>query len=240
MANLIYRETDVAPVRAGSTVKADKLTYAELDGNFKLIDDALLALKQGGVDDASLTAAKLEASGVTAGAYGTTKKVAKLTVNNQGLVIATEEVDIDYSIKQVVTAIYTDNTNITTIIPLDNTKPQNTEGTEILSLAITPTKTTSKLLVEFDGMVGIDAGGTFVVAVFDAGTDALGAKAHFLSSTDPQSVSASWILSPGVITEVVYKIRVGPGAAGTIRMNGTSSAGLFGGAAMTTLRITEI
>ena len=98
MADIIYRETDVKPTRSNSSVKATPLTNAELDGNLKLIDEDLKALRQGGVDDRSLVANKLELSGVNAGEYGSATKVAKVTVNDSGLVTAASEVSILFSL----------------------------------------------------------------------------------------------------------------------------------------------
>ncbi len=41
----------------------------------------------------------------------------------------------------------------TTVMPADNTIPQNTEGDEYMTLAITPTNTNNKLLIEVEWQI---------------------------------------------------------------------------------------
>ncbi len=55
----------------------------------------------------------------------------------------------------------------------------------------------------------------------------------------PRALSLEHEEVPGVITAVTYSIRVGP-SAGTARMNGTSAARRYGGAARSTLILEEI
>ena len=56
------------------------------------------------------------------------------------------------SVVQVAYGEYTANVNLTTVIPYDDTVPQNTEGTEILSVSITPRFVNSKVLVSYRGL----------------------------------------------------------------------------------------
>jgi hypothetical protein len=56
------------------------------------------------------------------------------------------------SVIQTSYAEYTANSNLTAVIPVDDTIPQNTEGTEILTATITPKFATSLILVRFDGV----------------------------------------------------------------------------------------
>ena len=53
------------------------------------------------------------------------------------------------AVLQFKSAEYTTRTSVTTVIPFDDTVPQNDEGTEIITLAITPTSTSNKLVIEF-------------------------------------------------------------------------------------------
>ena len=55
------------------------------------------------------------------------------------------------SVVQTAYAEYTANSNITAVIPNDDTIPQNTEGTEIINLSITPRFATSVILCRFHG-----------------------------------------------------------------------------------------
>ena len=54
------------------------------------------------------------------------------------------------SVVQTVYAEYVANTNLTAIIPGDDSIPQNTEGTEILTASITPRFATSTILIRFE------------------------------------------------------------------------------------------
>lgn len=241
MADIIYRETDAIPTRTSSSVKAAPLTNAELDGNLKLIDEELAALKGGDLDDRSLTPDKLIVSGVTAGVYGTSTKVAKVTVNDSGLVQDIEEEDILMPVKQSVVATYTNNENFTTVTPFDDTIPQITEGSQVFSVDITPISSTSKLIIEFDGMVAVTTPGIVTFALHQGtDADAVAARSHFLSSTDPQSLSMRFVVTPNVLTSLTFSLRVGPSGVNTVRLNGTSTARRLGGASAATFRITEI
>jgi len=59
----------------------------------------------------------------------------------------------------------------TTTIPLDDTIPQNNEGTEFLTLAITPTNASNKLKIEVSGLWGTSADTNWVIlALFQDST----------------------------------------------------------------------
>lgn len=133
-------------------------------------------------------------------------------------------------------------TTISTVIPFDDTIPQITEGDQVLSLAITPTSSSSVLVVEFTGMLGNNtAGGTTSVALFrDAGVNAV-------YSTEGTSANAAWPVSTPFIyytssasaSTTTFTVRVGPDTAQTASINGTGSARRFGGTTELVLTITE-
>jgi hypothetical protein len=144
-------------------------------------------------------------------------------------------------------ASYTANTNLTPSIPSDDTIPQNTEGTEILTATITPQSASSKVKVSFTCFFGA-AGGTSAsaeaaAALFkDSGANAIHASYNFHSAgaglNIVQTLSLVYIDSPATTSAVTYKIRVGAGA--TIRLNGTTTGRVFGGAAAANLVVEEI
>lgn len=153
---------------------------------------------------------------------------------------------------------YLTNANLTTNIPLDDTIPQNTEGTEILNVSITPSSVTNRVRATFTGYIsgGPSVEQHAIAALFkDSVASALAATATKLSDTsNTYSVcngnATSHIAStrqiqlvfehvPGVTSAVAYKIRVG-GSGGTVRMNGSSTARYFGGVASATLVLEEI
>lgn len=147
------------------------------------------------------------------------------------------------SVIQTVSATpYTANANLGTI-PLDNTIPQNTEGTQILTLNITPRSSTSQIRLLFNGFGGADTSGVcLTVAVFRSGNvNAL--KTVSASAPNPNNLimlSLDWIDTPASTAQQTYSIRAGINV-NIGRMNGNVSIGqFFGGSAACTLVAQEI
>lgn len=142
---------------------------------------------------------------------------------------------------------YTSNANLSTTIPLDDSIPQNNEGTEILTASITPKSTSNRIRVTFQGSgthTVNDA--TAIAALFrDSVADAL-AAIHFLESGADTTTDRTFPLplvfehAPATLSAITYKIRVGLSASGNLRFNGSSSARLFGGVSRATLVVEEI
>ena len=146
------------------------------------------------------------------------------------------------SILQTVSATpYTANTNIPTVIPDDDTIPQITEGTEILTLTITPAFTTSRIRLVFNGFGGTSVAAGLVAALFRTGTaNALKTTVGISAAGGRIQADIDWIDAPVSILAQTYTIRVGPGTAATLRMNGISTARHYGGSAACTLVALEI
>lgn len=140
-----------------------------------------------------------------------------------------------------VTATYATNANLTTILPGDDTIPTSSEGTEILSASITPKTTTNKLRCRFSGF-GTTAANTYTfVGALYQGTTCIDFALLFPSvanQTLQMVMEAEY--TPGVTTSQTISVRIGPGAAGTVRMNGTTAARFGGGSANCTLVVEEI
>jgi hypothetical protein len=140
----------------------------------------------------------------------------------------------------------TDNTYTTagTILPLDDTIPQNTEGDEILSVAITPTNASSTLIIE--SLVNVSETGVasldFACAVFvDTTADAIyAAPGTVVSSNNFVAHVMRHQVSAGSTSARTYKIRCGSAVATDIKINGNGSARLFGGVEISSLKVTEI
>jgi hypothetical protein len=137
-------------------------------------------------------------------------------------------------------ATYATNASLTNVLPLDDTVPFITEGTEILSLSITPKSATNKLRCRFSGQAAIAAAGNIVVAMFQ-GSTCIDAQ-----YTSPQTGGEGSTLvleteyTPGSTSVQTISVRVGPGSAGTVRMNGTHVGRFLGGASNATLIVEEI
>ncbi|MCJ2102468.1 hypothetical protein [Methylobacterium sp. E-046] len=136
---------------------------------------------------------------------------------------------------------YTANANFTAAIPLDDTIPQITEGTQILSVPITPVSTTSKVRLRFvmDGTMA--SAGTLIVAIFRVGqSDAIRARAvSIVANNGIQVIALEVDDAPATTAAVTYTVRIGPDS-GTARLNGTGIGRLFGGSGAATLVAEEI
>jgi hypothetical protein len=137
---------------------------------------------------------------------------------------------------------YTANENLTVIIPTDNTIPQWTEGTEIMAPTITPIFSNSKILVSFMGHVGTSVPTWAMAALFrDLEVNAVVTNQTYLSvNGGGANLCFTFSDSPGTTSLKTYRIRIGPGGAATLRMNGYSSQPAFGGTMRTTLTLQEI
>jgi hypothetical protein len=136
-------------------------------------------------------------------------------------------------------------TSCATVIPLDNSIPQNTEGDEVITVAITPTNASNRLSIEFDAsQIGLSAGVYPICAMFQdstAGALAAGSGFPVAGGTNGSSMRLSYEMAAGTTSATTFKIRVGPSSAATVHVNGDSSGTrMFGGVAAARLRVTEI
>lgn len=136
-------------------------------------------------------------------------------------------------------ANYATNAAITAVIPGDDTIPLITEGTEILSVTITPKTTTNKLRCRFSGQAALSAAVNAVASMFQ-GSTCIDAIYNSPTANAGTTFELEAEYTPGVTTVQTISVRVGPGVAGTLRMNGTSAGRLFGGASNATLVVEEI
>ena len=131
----------------------------------------------------------------------------------------------------------------TTRIPSDDTIPQNTEGTEFMTLAITPTSTTNKLLITVVLNAALsNADNTWTVALFqDSTANAIAAAA--CSQTGAAYITPvvfNHYMTAGTTLSTTFKVRSGGSIASTITFNGSGGVRLFGGVAASSITITEI
>ena len=146
------------------------------------------------------------------------------------------------SVIQTISATpYTTNTNIITGIAQDDTPPQITEGTQILTLTITPRFNASKIRLTFNGYGTANTTTAVTAALFRSPvTNALKTTAASVTTANARvELNIDWIDLPATTSATTYTIRVGPNA-GTMRMNGTAVGRLFGGTSAATLVAQEI
>lgn len=130
----------------------------------------------------------------------------------------------------------------TTTIPLDNTIPQITEGTQFLSLAITPISATSKLLFN------IIVTGSPAVADYIATALFQGATANAIAATNQYTGAnggtafgiLNYFMTSGTTSSTTFTVRAGTRNAGTVTINGGGGVGYYGGVMYSSITITEI
>ena len=141
---------------------------------------------------------------------------------------------------QVLTVENTTYTAISALTPNDNTIPDIGEGTEILSLAITPASTASRIRAQFSGSMGSSANAYVGVFALYRGTTCISAKAIYGALAAPHDVTFDVVDSPASASAQTYSVRLGLATASqTVYINGVGSR-LLGGAQKQVLTLTEI
>ncbi len=147
----------------------------------------------------------------------------------------------DVLLQRVVNEITT-SVNCTAAIPIDNTKPQISEGTQIFSQAFTPLNASSYLMIRLIGSATRSATcNRFGVALFkDTDADAI-AAAHsgFQGGGYPidTQMTVEWKIEAGSTSARTYTVRCGGDAA--LRWNGDNGGDIFGGVSKSMLVIEE-
>ena len=116
--------------------------------------------------------------------------------------------------------------------------PLQTDGIEVLTLAITPTKTTSILRINFICFATNAGASNTVVALFqDATVNALGAVRIKMETNSSGNLVINYSMTAGTTSSTTFKARVGSSLA---YINGDAVGNrLYGGVALARLTITE-
>jgi len=129
-----------------------------------------------------------------------------------------------------------------TVIPVDDTKPQNTEGVEFMTLAITPTSATNKLKIEVVFNGAPSANNAVTVALFqDSTADALAAALKYYPTNNViDNCKFTHYMDAGTTSSTTFKVRAGCNSSGTVYFNGASSGRKFGDVMASSITISEI
>jgi hypothetical protein len=145
------------------------------------------------------------------------------------------------SVVQVVNVQTGAFSSTTTVIPFDNTIPQNTEGAELFTLSITPKSATSKLLIVANMQMTLSGTGWPAIAIFqDSTASAIAATAGYVAtSTGGISIPLTYYMTSGTTSSTTFKLRFGPNF-GTAYVNSLGASQVFGGVCISSMTISEI
>jgi hypothetical protein len=219
----------------------DALQGYQVAGSYQPLDATLTALAS------ALTAANKIPYATAADTLGELdfKDEDDMSSNSATAVPSQQSVKAYVDASSVIQQVYSVNGAVattSTTIPLDDTIPQNTEGAQFLSVAITPTNASNLLRVDvvFHAAVN-DTAKRLIVALFkDSTANALAASTVFFpdSNVPIQSCFTYWMAAGGT-SEITFKVRAGPSAASTVTFNGASGARLLGGVMASSITATE-
>jgi hypothetical protein len=129
----------------------------------------------------------------------------------------------------------------TTLMPVDDTIPQNTEGTEFMTLAITPTSASNKLLIIANAYFSVNPAEYITCALFqDSTADSLAVSQISIHANGlGETFSLIHYMTAGTTSSTTFKYRAGPNSAATVRFNG-GGARQYGGVMASSITIMEI
>lgn len=129
-----------------------------------------------------------------------------------------------------------------TTIPYDDTIPQNTEGDQYMSQAITPTSSANKLFISHIGYYANSAIVFQTAALFqDSTANALAAGSFItIAAGNIWPLPLDFDMLAGTISATTFKVRAGGSAAGTTTFNGVAGARRFAGVMASMLSVQEI
>ena len=146
------------------------------------------------------------------------------------------------SIVQVVSDTFSAVATGTTTVPNDDTIPQNTEGTEFMTLAITPKSTSNILIIEAKLYISVSVTAELIAALFqDSTANAIAATAAYVDTgTGRVNLVLTHKMTAGTTSSTTFKVRAGGDVASTTTFNGFSGARKFGAISKSTIFIYEV
>jgi hypothetical protein len=129
----------------------------------------------------------------------------------------------------------------TNTIPLDDSIPQSSEGDQYMSVSITPTSATNRLLIQVVTNSSADSIKTNTAALFvDSVANSLAAVSNTTrSGGDLLIVSFNHNMVAGSTSAMTFKVRMGTDSGGTLTFNGSGGSRRYGGVIASSITITE-
>jgi hypothetical protein len=147
------------------------------------------------------------------------------------------------TVLQRVKSLVTTKASSTAAIAQDDTIPQNSEGTEFTTLAITPKASDSTLYIDFLVMGSLTNGSTnLTICLFkDSGANALQVANNTCNTnTEMFPLILQFAETSGTTSAVTYKIRFGLAGGGTVYLNSDQTADRYSTAQSAVFTITEV
>jgi len=132
--------------------------------------------------------------------------------------------------------------NTTANIANDDSIPQKNEGAEFMTLAITPTNSNNKLLIEVAFFCSPEGASAICVALFqDSTAGALAVSGHLMEQAEGTvCINFNHFMTAGTTSATTFKVRAG-GHTGYLTFNGNGqTTRQFGGRLASSITITEI
>lgn len=172
--------------------------------------------------------------GITTSATGSTVTVDGSGLGGGGLV------------QQVRTQTFT-HTDLSGEIPFDDTIPQQTEGTEIMTLSVTPNNVNNILVIEavVVGTNDRSSGNQLCMALFQDATADAKAAAIVASAGSDDGINPGgtgtikFFMTAGTTDATTFKIRVGQDNSNDGDVNGFNGVRIYGGVSVCSLYISE-
>jgi hypothetical protein len=129
----------------------------------------------------------------------------------------------------------------TTILPADDTIPQNDEGDEYITVSITPKAIGNILIIEAQIYVAHTITTTRSMALFkDSDADAIAAIAEIDDADRAVHLNLQTEISVASLSAITFKIRAGGAVSGTTTFNGSAGSVLYGGVSNSYIKVTEV
>lgn len=129
----------------------------------------------------------------------------------------------------------------TTTIPFDTSIPQSTEGTEFMTLAITPSSAANSLIIQVTLVTALSVADFSTVALFqDSTVNALAAVSGQPNAGCSIPQTFNYKMTAGTTSATTFKVRAGGNSASTITINGSAGAARLGGVMASTMTIYEV
>lgn len=146
-------------------------------------------------------------------------------------------------VKQFVSVLDGAVASHTTQMVLDDTIPQNDEGGELMTLAITPKDTNSKLVIGVTVSCSTTTATRFpIIALFQDTTAGALAAGTYLMDTGGGGVVINFthLMTAGTTSATTFKVRGGLSDSGTFTFNGRSTTREMGGVMASSITIWEV